>query len=128
MRFLLTSSFICMHITILLMEFKSTPFKNAILFFIYSVFVSLTIEMKVQGMSWLPLVVGEVLLLVCQMRDINSCLRGMPWPINGRNSLPCRVRTFQSKVVQSIGWLFVGCYRALENCIPLQKDAVLWVL
>ena len=31
----------------------------------------------------------------------------MPWSINRRNSLQCTVRTFQTKVVQSNGWLTV---------------------
>ena len=35
---------------------------------------------------------------------------GMTWPKNRRNSLPCTVRTSETKVVQSKGWLSDGCY------------------
>ena len=38
----------------------------------------------------------------------------MPWPINRRNSLPCTVRTSQTKVVQSKGWLSDGCLITLQ--------------
>ena len=50
----------------------------------------------------------------------------MPWPINRRNSLPCIVRTSQSKVVQSKGWLSVGMLLNLISLgdyrIPLQAE------
>ena len=38
-------------------------------------------------------------LLLCQVRDLNRSMGGMPWSINWRNSLPCTVRTSQTKVV-----------------------------
>ena len=40
---------------------------------------------------------------------------GVPWPINRRNSWPRTVRTFQTKVMQSNGWLsFCGCYLTIS--------------
>ena len=54
----------------------------------------------------------------------------MPWPIKTRNSLPCTVKTYQTKVMQSKGWLSYGCYLTkypwvLEYRIPLHVDDAL---
>ena len=50
----------------------------------------------------------------------------MSWHINRRNSLPyCTVRTSQTKVVQSKGWLSDGCTKypwVLKYHIPLHVD------
>ena len=51
----------------------------------------------------------------------------MPWPINKCNSLPCTVKTSQTKVMKSKGWLSYGCYLTqypwvIEYRIPLHAD------